>query len=125
SVTKPSTESDQAYGERLAGWRGTALALSAGAAIPAAIVGLIAAAYVSTAGHPLVERAMQGARAGALAVLLWAALRLLKPQLAQTRARGVAFSAAALLLALVARASPLVVLLIAGGLGAISLRHTE
>jgi len=112
-------------GERLAGWRGAALALGAGTAIPAAIVSLAAAAYVATAGHPLIERAMQGARAGALAVLLWGAMRLLRPQLAQTRARGIAFTAAALLLALVARASPFVVLLLAGAVGAITLRRAE
>lgn len=112
-------------GERLAGWRGAALALGAGTVIPAAIVGLIASAYVSMAGHPLLERAMQGARAGALAVLLWAAVRLLRPQIAQHQWPGVTLMAVTLVVTLALSASPLPVLLIAGGIGATVLRRGE
>lgn len=112
-------------GQRLAGWRGAAIALVAGTIVPAAIVGLIAAAYVTTAGHLLVEKAMQGARAGAFAVLLWASIRLLRPQLAHARARAVALGAVTLVVALSTTLSPFVVLLLAGGIGAISLKRHE
>jgi chromate transporter len=56
-------------GERFAGWRGALIALTVGALIPAIIAVALGAAYVVYAGHPLTQAMMQGARAGALAVL--------------------------------------------------------
>lgn len=74
-------------GKRLAGWRGAASALAVGTVIPAATAGLFAATYIRFSDIPLAARAMQGARAGALAVLLWAAVRLLRPQITLHRTR--------------------------------------
>ena len=110
-------------GQRLAGWRGAILALSAGAIIPAAISGFMAAVYVWNAGDPLAAKAMQGARAGALAVLLWAAIKLLRPQLTQQRVRGAILALAILTGTLALPLPPLGLLLVAGAVGAVVLRR--
>jgi hypothetical protein len=59
-------------GERFARWPGALLALSVGALVPAIVAVTLGAAYVEYADHPLAREAMQGARAGALAVFAWA-----------------------------------------------------
>lgn len=110
-------------GRRLAGWRGAATALGVGAIVPAAIAATVAAAYVASAGRPVVTRAMQGARAGALAVLLWAAVRLLRPQLTEHRTRGAVLAIGPIALLFVRPVPQLVVLLLAGAAGAALLRR--
>ena len=110
-------------GKRLAGWPGAAIALTSGALIPAAIAGVIAAVYVAYAGDPSAAKAMQGARAGALAVLLWAAMRLLRPQLVEQRTRGIALAIGSLGVMLLVPLPQIVLLLVAGGLGATLLRR--
>ena len=110
-------------GERLAGWRGATLALSIGTFIPAALATVVAVGYVAYAGNPLAARAMQSARAGALAVLLWAAVRLIRPQLTQQRTRGLTVAVAALALSFAFTVPQIVLLLLGGGAGAWLLRR--
>jgi chromate transporter len=110
-------------GDRLAGWRGATTALSAGIIVPAAIAGVVAAAYVSYAEFPLAAKAMQGARTGALAVLLWGAVRLLRPQFAEHRARAVIVAIAALITTLTHPVPQIALLIVAGGIGAVFLRR--
>ena len=74
-------------GRRLGGGPGAALALTAGTVIPSLIAVAIAAVYVGRAKDPVVAHIMQGARAGALAVFLWAAVRLTRPVFRQQGAR--------------------------------------
>jgi hypothetical protein len=64
---------------------------------------------------------MPGARAGALAVFVWAIVRLLRPQLQQHPVRGVMLSIATLVMTLALPIPQFGVLLIAGGLGAVFL----
>lgn len=108
-------------GERFAGWRGALLALGVGALVPAVIAVTLGAAYVEYADHPLAREAMQGARAGALAIFAWAVVRLLRPQLQQHRGRGVALSLGTLAMALIVPVPSFVILLVAGGVGAVFL----
>lgn len=110
-------------GERLGGWRAAAEALAAGAVIPAALAGMVAAAYVNYAGHPLAAKAMQGARAGALAVLLWAVVRLLRPQLAHHGIRAGVIAATTLVVTLTLPIPQIVLLIVAGVVGAVLLRR--
>jgi chromate transporter len=105
-------------GQRFAGWPGALIALSVGAIVPAMIAVILGAAYVGYADHPIARDAMQGARAGALAVFAWAVVRLLRPQIQRHRLRGVALALAALALTVLHPVPPFVILLVAGGLGA-------
>jgi chromate transporter len=112
-------------GQRLAGWGGTWAALTAGVVIPAAIAGAFAALYLSLADDPFAATAMQGARAGALAVVLWAAVRLLRPQIAQHRARAVIVAAGALVAAVAFPVPQLVPLILSAVVGAVFLRPQQ
>jgi chromate transporter len=112
-------------GQRLAGWRGALTALSTGALIPAAIAGVVAAVYVNYSGQPIAARAMQGSRAGALAVFAWAGVRLLRPQIEKHRTRGVILAIAALVVALSWTVSPIALLLAGGLAGATLLRQSS
>ena len=78
----------------------------------------LGAAYVEYASYPLAREAMQGARAGALAVFAWAVVRLLRPQLQQHRGRGIALALGTLAMTLALPVLSFVVLIVAGGLGA-------
>ena len=109
-------------GERFAGWRGALLALAVGTLVPSVVAVALGAAYVRYAEHSLANQAMQGARAGALAVFVWAIVRLLRPQLEQHRHRGILLAIATLVMALALPTPQFVVLLIAGGIGAAFLR---
>ena len=111
-------------GERFAGWSGALAALAVGAFVPAVIAVLLGAVYVEYSSYPLAREAMQGARAGALAVFAWAIVRLIRPQLQLHRGRGVAVAMVTLLmvLSLPIPIPQFLVLLITGGLGAILLR---
>ena len=105
-------------GKRLGGWRGAALALAAGSLIPAALAGIVAAVYVVYGGEQMAARAMQGARAGALAVLLWAVVRLSRPQLIAHRLRGVILALGTVGAMMLVSIPQIVLLLIAGAIGA-------
>lgn len=105
-------------GERFGGWPGALIALGVGAFVPAMIAVTLGAAYVEYSEHPLARDAMQGARAGALAVFGWAVVRLLRPQLQQHRGRGIAVALATLAMTLWLPLPPFVILLVAGGAGA-------
>ena len=107
-------------GERFAGWKGALTALAVGALVPALIAVALGTAYVAT-GHPLAQEAMQGARAGALAVFVWAIVRLVRPQFEQHRRRGVALAVATMAMTLLP-VPQFAILLVAGGLGAAFLR---
>ena len=109
-------------GQGLAGWRGALGALTIGSVVPAAIVVMLAAGYLALADASVIAKAMKGARAGALAVFLWAAVRLLRPQLAKHRTRGAIITVAVLAVASVFSIPPFVALLLAGGGGAVLLR---
>ena len=109
-------------GERFAGWTGALTALAVGALVPALIAVALGAAYVTYAGHALAREAMQGARAGALAVFAWAIVRLVRPQLEQHRSRAVALAITTLVMTLLLPIPQFVILLITGGLGATFLR---
>jgi chromate transporter len=103
-------------GERFAGWSGAFTALTVGTFVPALIVVALGSVFVVYAGYPLAQKVMQGARAGAIAVFAWAAVRLLRPQLQQHRGRGIAVAAITLLLTLLLPIPQFAILLIAGGL---------
>jgi chromate transporter len=109
-------------GERFAGWRGAITALGVGAFVPALIVVLLGAAYVTYSDHLIVREVMQGARAGALAVFAWAIVRLVRPQIQQHRRRGVAIAFGTLLIALALPIPQFMILLIAGAVGAALLK---
>src|SRR5262245_39324607 len=103
-------------GERIAGWAGAFAALAVGTLVPTTIVVALAIAYVSYADSGFAADAMQGARVGALAVFAWALIRLLRPQLATHRVRGIALAVVTIVLT----ALPIpqfLVLLIAGAIG--------
>jgi chromate transporter len=105
-------------GERFAGWPGALLALGVGALVPAVVAVVLGAVYVAYSDDPLAGEAMQGARAGALAVFAWAVVRLLGPQLQQHRARGIGLALGTLAMTLLLPMPTFVILLVAGGLGA-------
>jgi chromate transporter len=111
-------------GERFAGWRGALSALAVGTLVPSVVAVALARAYVTFAEHSLANKAMQGARAGALAVFVWAIVRLVRPQLEQHRHRGILLAIATLVMTLALPIPQFVVLLIAGGIGAAFLRDT-
>jgi len=62
---------------------------------------------------------------GALGVLVWAMVRLLRPQLLTHQSRGIALAVATLAMSLMTPIPQFVILLIAGGLGAAILRVDE
>ena len=109
-------------GERFGGWIGALTALGLGALVPAVIAVLLGAIYVAFSGHPIADRAMQGARAAALAVFIWAIVRLVRPQLQRHRGRGLAIASVTLLMTVALPIPPFAILLIAGGLGATLLK---
>ena len=109
-------------GRHVAGWRGALQALAVGTLIPSIIACGAAAVHSHYAAYPLAAAGMRGARAGAWAVLLWAAVRLIRPQLAQHAIRGVLLGLGALIVGLALPVPPVVVLLVGGGLGAGLLR---
>jgi len=102
-------------GHRLAGWQGAVVALMIGALIPAAITVLAVAACLAYAGDASTFDVLQGARAAALAVLVWSGFRLLTPQLAKHKLRGVLIGGGAAVVAILFDAQP-VVLILAGAL---------
>ena len=109
-------------GFRLGGLRGALLALAAGAMIPGVIVIAMTVAYVANSAHPLAIRALQGASAAALGVLLASVVRLSRPVLERQGWRGLALSAAALGLAITGLVPPIWLLLAGGAIGAVMLR---
>jgi chromate transporter len=109
-------------GKRLAGWPGVMLALMAGAIGPSVIAVIVAASYLRFAHDPLAVRAMQGARAGALAVLVWAVVRLAAPPLREHGRRGIVMAVATGLLLTIQFLSPVWILILAGAAGAVILR---
>lgn len=100
-------------GQRFGGWIGSLSALAVGTFAPAIIAITLAAVYVAHVHNPL-AKFMQGARAGALAVFMWAIVRCVRPQLRQHSRRGTAIALTTLVMALVLPIPPFVVLLIAG-----------
>lgn len=112
-------------GRHVAGWRGAVQALTVAALIPSFIACGATMAYGLYAAHPLMAAAMRGARAGALAVLLWAAVRLIRPQLARHPRRGVLLGLGALGIALGSHVPPLMLLLLGAGAGATVLREAR
>lgn len=105
-------------GERFSGWPGALTALAVGALVPTIIAATLGAAYVEYSAHPIARQAMQGARAGALAVFAWAVVRLLRPQIQQHRRRGIVLALATLVLTMTLPVPPFLTLLVAGGVGA-------
>ena len=101
-------------GYRVQGLRGATSALLVGTAVPAVFAVCLAAVYVAQASHPLVVRAMQGARVGGLAVFVWAVVRLIRPPLEEQGPRGVALGVAVLSVSLAGWLPPFVVLLVGG-----------
>jgi chromate transporter len=107
-----------ALGYRIASWPGAAAAVVVGTAIPATITAIVAIVYSMNSGNPLVSRFMSGAKAGALAVLVWGVLRLAWPVVKRHRIRAAGVAVGALALALSGALSPFVILLVAGVIGA-------
>lgn len=108
-------------GERFGGWRGAIAALLIGAFVPSLIVVLLGVVYVEVADRPLTQLMMQGARAGALAVIAWAIIQLARPQLVAQRWRGAAIVVVTSGLIWIGTPTVLV-LILAGALGAFVLR---
>ena len=109
-------------GERFAGWTGAIAALGVGAFVPGVIAVAMGATYVEHSEHVIVREAMQGARAGALAVFAWAIVRLGGPQMQRHRRLGIAIALGTLLITLALPIPQFLVLLIAGGVGAALLK---
>src|SRR6266850_6898328 len=107
-----------ALGYRIASWSGAAAAVVVGTAVPATITTVVAIVYSLHSGNALVSRFMSGAKAGALAVLVWGVVRLAWPVVKRHRLRAVAVAMGALALALSGTLSPFVILLVAGVIGA-------
>lgn len=112
-------------GQHFSGWVGSATAVTIGTVVPGTIAALMTAAYVTYASHPLAERSMEGARAGALAVLLWAGVRLIAPQLQRRKTRGAVIGLVTLLASVGTGMHPIVVLLLAAGAGTIFFKDGE
>lgn len=111
-----------ALGYRLASWRGAAAAIVVGAAVPATVTAAVAMLYSLYGGNAFVIRFMSGAKAGALAVLVWGIARLVWPVIRAHRWRAAVIAAGSLALALSAALSPFFILVIAGVLGIFLLR---
>lgn len=105
-------------GRHFAGWRGALQALAIGSLVPSLLACAVAAAYAQYAASPLAGAAMKGARAGALAVLLWAAVRLIRPQLEAQGTRGILVALAAGVATVGTPVPPIIALLVGGVLGA-------
>ena len=114
-----------ALGYRLAAWRGTLITLASGTIVPSFIATFLAALYVRYAVDPLVAQGMRGARVGAVAVLLWAVIRLIRPPLEQRRAVGLMFASVVLALALFSRIPAFLILLAGGATGAVIFRREQ
>ena len=110
-------------GYRLGGRRGATLALALGTVVPALIAVAMAAIYVRHATDLLVARGMQGARAGALAVFLWAVVRLIRPPLQAHGTGGVALAVGVLCVALTGFVPQFWLLICAGIAGSIFFRE--
>lgn len=110
-------------GAHFKGWRGSLLAVAIGTVAPGAIVTVAAAIYVNYSADPIAARSMEGARAGAFAVLMWAGLRLLLPQLERQRSRGVGMAIVVLFASVFTQIPPVALLLGAAVFGAIVLKE--
>jgi chromate transport protein ChrA len=108
-------------GHQLGGWRLALPAVAVGVLVPAAIVILAAFAYLQNRS-PVVAEVMAAARAGGVAVFFGAAVRLLRPQLAASPWRGLAFAVMAFGVGFATSSSLFILLLIAGAAGAAWLR---
>jgi chromate transporter len=104
-----------AVGYQIAAWWGALVSLAVGAIIPTLIAVAAAAFYIQYESHPLIARFMAGARAGAVAVFLWAAVRLIEPAIGHDRARVLGLAVATVLVSATGGLSPFFVLLTAGG----------
>jgi chromate transporter len=109
-------------GHYFAGWRGALQALAIATVIPSIMACVAAVVYVRIVDQPVAAAALGGARAGALAVVLWAVVRLVRPQLERQVTRGTLLAIAALTIALTFRVPPIMLLLLGGGVGALFLR---
>lgn len=109
-------------GHRVGGWPLALQALAVGVLVPSAIAVALAFLY-SHADAGWVEAIMKGARAGGIAVVIGAAVRLVRPQIAHHRSKAAAIALAALLAAWANVAGPLWVLLGAAAVGAAVLRE--
>jgi chromate transport protein ChrA len=108
-------------GHRLGGWTLAVKAIAVGSLVPASVAVLIAILY-GRSTSPIIADVMAWARAGGVAVFLGAAIRLLRPQLADHPRVGSAFAVAAILAAWLLPVNLFAVLVIAGTAGAIWLR---
>jgi chromate transport protein ChrA len=108
-------------GHRLGGWTLSLQAIAVGSLVPASVAVLIAFLY-SRSTSPIIADVMTWARAGGVAVFLGAAIRLLRPQLADHPRIGSVFALAAIVTAWFLPLNLFAVLLIAGTAGAIWLR---
>lgn len=107
-----------ALGYRIASWWGAAAAVLVGTVVPATITAVVVAMiYALHNGNPLVSRFMAGAKAGALAVLVWGVVRLVWTLVSSYRIRAIAIAAGALALAWSGALSPFLILLLAGVVG--------
>ncbi len=106
-------------GFRVASWPGAISSLALGTLVGGVIITVVAALYVAYSTEPLVARGMAGARAGALAVFFWAAVRLARPVLAANGMRAVVFTIGVAGVALSGFVSPFLLIVLAGVSGAI------
>jgi len=93
-------------GSRIASWRGAAVALAISTILPALIATVLAALYPRYSHEPLVAKAMSGAKAGALAVFLWAVIRLSRPIIIAQTGRASLLLAGALTVTLTGTSGP-------------------
>jgi chromate transporter len=105
-----------ALGYQVAAWLGALVSLGIGTIVPTLIAITAAVLYIQYATHPLVARFMAGASAGAIAVFVWAAVRLLRPAVGDDRVRVLGLAVATVLVSETGALSPFFVLLLAGSL---------
>ena len=114
-----------ALGYQIPVFRGALVSLAIGAIIPTLIAVTAAAFYIQYAAHPLIARFTAGARAGALAVFLWAAVRLIQPAVGHERARLLGVAVATVVVSATSGLSPFFVLLSAGGVSVLLLSDRQ
>jgi chromate transport protein ChrA len=108
-------------GHRLGGWRLAVQAVAVGVGVPALVTILIAFSYRHSQS-PIVNALMAGARAGGVAILLGAAVRLVKPQISAQPKLGLALAIAATVAASAFSAPVFVILGLSGVVGAFGLK---
>ena len=111
-----------AIGYTVARWRGVITCLVISSVLPGAITVALSILYVDHAASPLIERFMEGARAAAVAILAWNAVRLFVLSVGHRWLRALALAGVTLAAGASGRVPLIVILLVAAAVGAFLFR---